>query len=203
MKLYDLFEGRDASLYHTMNYDKAMDVFENDMMPARWEHKIPGGDIVKGNSFTRNKNLRHADTVWLIINQNAITNNKIIPLDGEYVWAHSFDRKLPYNRQDRLRHQDPWGDREVWNSITKKNEIQRGQPLSEEFVVGDIKNLHRIITKIVLFDSGQTYLGPNKSFNLFELTEAYAKKHQIQFEVSQKYQSMIDQYLEWQEYDDD
>ena len=166
MLLYDLFEGRNAPLYHTMEYNKAMDVFQNDMMPARWEHKIPGGDIVKGNSFTRNKNLRWGNAIFLICDQQAIAySNKIIPLDGEYAWAHSLDRPLPYNRQDRLRHQSPWGDREVWNSTTKQKEISRTQPLSEEFVVGDIKNLHRIIRKIYLLDSEG--FGPSKANNLY------------------------------------
>lgn len=195
MFLSDLFEGRQAPLYHTMDYDKAMDVFEHDIMPARWEHKIPGGNIVKGNSFTRNKNLRHGNTVFLIINQQAITNNKIIPLDGEYVWSKSLSGgPLPYNRQDRLRHNAAWAD---------KSDQDRHETLSEEFVVGDIKNLHRIITKIYLFDSGRIVLGPTKAYNLHGMTKAYSKKFNLPFDMSEKFKRMVDQFLEWQEYDDD
>ena len=177
-----------------MSYEKAMNVFDNDLMPARWEHKIPSGDIVKGNSFTRNKNLRHADSVFLIINQNAITNNKIVPLDGEYVWANSLNPPLSYNRQDRLRHGASWAD---------KTDRDRSETLSEEFVIGDIRNLHRIVMKIYLFDSGRINLGPTKAHNLFHVTKEYAKKFNVPFDVSQKFQRMVDQYIESLQYDEE
>lgn len=202
MFLSDIFEGRDAPLYHTMDYDKAMDVFEYDIMPAKWEHKIPGGDILKGNSFTRNKNLRWAKNVFLVCNQRAIAHsNKIVPLDGEYVWANSLDRPLPYNRQDRLRHQSPWGDREIWNPATKQIEKQRDQPLSEEFVIGDINKVHRIIQKIYLLDSDG--LWSTKANNLYEHVKIYSEKFNIEFEASQKFLRMVKDYQESLEYDDD
>lgn len=207
MRYIDLFEGRDAPLYHTMDYDKAMDVFENDFMPARWTHKIPGIGAVVGNSFSRNKNLRFRNHVLLTVNQRAITKNKIIPLDGNAIFSYttsgrSFDR----NDFDRNRHDPRKGYKGIGWGDTKSSDgkIIRGQTLSEEFVVGDIKQLHTIITKIYLFMSPNYMLYERQCFKLFEITKAYSEKYNITLSLSNDFQSIVDEYKEkLEKYDDE
>ncbi len=128
-------EGRDAPLYHHMRYEKAIAVFASDTMPGRWMHNVPGMKAFFGNSFTRNPRLAYPADVILTIDQRRLSQaHRIIPLDGEYV--HSYTQK-GYREFGSIkdRHDNRWG---------------RGQThlMSEEFVVGDIENLHRYVTDI-------------------------------------------------------
>ena len=209
MRYSEIFEGRDAPLYHTMDYDKAIDVFENDFMPALWTHNIPGIGKVDGNSFSRNKNLRFRNHVLLTINQRAITKNKIIPLDGHAIFAYTdypHFRSIDDNR-DRNQHDSRkgyngigWGD-----SRSHDGKITRGQPLSEEFVVGDIKNLHTIITEIYLFENVHYYkiIGNKRISELFETAKIFSEKYNIPLKIQPTVQEKLNDYLDKEQYDDD
>lgn len=154
-----LSEGRDAPLYHTMDYKKAEAVFLDDTMEARWGHRIPGYGKVMGNSFTRNKLLRWRDHIMLDIDQSKLAQtHKIIPLDGHMIYTAG--------------HLSPSEFGKVRAPIDRLG----SQPLSEEFVVGDIKNLHRYITSITLLEY-RSYAG-DVSY-VYQFTSAYAKKWNI------------------------
>ena len=121
MKLSEIFliEARQAYLYHWMSVGKTQNVFANDLMPARWQHNIPGiSKPVVGNSFSRNSSLRYnKNPIKITVDQIKLTHtNKIIPADG-YV-------------------------------IYRKGDDHAHRELCEEFVVGPIKNIHNCIVQI-------------------------------------------------------
>lgn len=89
-------ESRSAPLYHYMDGEKAVNVFNADEMPARWQHDIPGMGKVRGNSFTRNTRYNHGRPVRIVANQERLAErNRIIPL------ASSLEHRLhsPSNRR--------------------------------------------------------------------------------------------------------
>ena len=151
-----------APLYHGMQVDKTLSVLNTDYMPANWQHNIPGVGRVNGNSFSRNKlygiNTDIADYfIQLTIDRVKLAHDhKIIPLNAELVWRLaqinnrnrknslpiiSDPRKMPDTVQRSYDIKTPSHDR------NKRNPMAR---MDEEFVVGNIKNLHRYITSIRL-----------------------------------------------------
>jgi hypothetical protein len=133
-----LNEGRDAPLYHAVDFVKARNIFHNDMMPATWAHYVPQLGKLKGNSFTRNKRFVFHNVVIKFDQAKLASTHKIVPLDANRVYYQGYnDAKAAaghyvtppeYRRYDR-QHND------------------RDQ-MMEEFVIGDIKNLHRYIVSI-------------------------------------------------------
>jgi len=159
-----LFESKSADLYHFMGYEKTESVFVNDYMPAKWKHKVRDekGNVIilTGNSFTRNKHASFTN-VRLTIDQELLSSNyKIIPIDGQRAFGGP-------------------------NVPSQRNQKQYAVSLDEEFVIGDIKNLHRYI-KLIEFRSKKEH-GPYDRFSnqfpveLYEICEKYAKKFNISF----------------------
>lgn len=143
-------------LYHSMTIEKAKIVFETDVMVAHHEHDIPVLGLTKGNSFTRNPKLKWHRDITLIVDKRKLRNhNKIIPLDGEYIWWKT--QGGMYSRRDRYD-----------GGIGNFNE----QLISEEFVLGNIKNVHRIITSIKLEEINR----PNDYVNIYYIIRDYIKK---------------------------
>jgi len=167
-----LNEGRDAPLYHGMTPAKARSVFTRDTLPASWTHNIPGLGKVQGNSFSRNKLLKYGYVV-ITVNQTKLAQTyKIIPLDGEYVHSARHDgvpSTLPYAR-----------DRNAINMFGDKK--LPAQLLSEEFVVGDISNLHKYILSISVGESdfGREILKKNQILELRKFSQRYADKWNIE-----------------------
>jgi hypothetical protein len=160
-----LFEGRDAPLYHTMKYTKAMDVFEKDLMEARWYHQIHSKGNTYGNSFTRNKKLLWPGNIVLTINQRKLAqHNKIIPLDGDYAHYLTHFNGRGYNKNFSDRH-------------------TRHITLSEEFVIGPIQKLHRCISSIHLHDDNNI-LSPSNLLELYKMTRSYSKTWKIPLTVA-------------------
>lgn len=139
MKYSDLLESRSSPLYHLMTIEKALSCFENNEMPAKWKHDIPTKNFqrrekitVYGNSFSRNKNIYFGPDhiIKITVDQFKLNaNNKIIPLDGEYVHRFTHDGVLYYDKERNF---------------------------AEEFVVGDIKNF---ISKITHVHVGKYLIG--------------------------------------------
>ncbi len=122
-------ESRLAPLYHFMNFQKMQNVFENDLMPARWIHDIPGIGKVRGNSFTRNPRLEMFRVTKITVDQLKLSQtHKIIPLDGQATFSRSSSWTI--HRTDR-------------NTVRPDRLL-----LMEEFVFGDIKNLHIFISNM-------------------------------------------------------
>lgn len=159
-------------LYHGMSYSKALDVFYSDTMPAKFAHKFPifskskeltanQTQTVMGNSFTRNKNLAW-DYVQLTVDRNILAqHNKIVPLDGQLVndfknsfaFHKSVDNRFKSNIVSARKYDPATG--QMIPTDYRKWDYDRGMPgdaLSEEFVIGDIKNIHRCIVKIELIN---------------------------------------------------
>ncbi len=165
-------EARSAPLFHYMSYDKSDDVFATDEMLAKWQHDIPGMGVVGGNSFSRNPRFDWGMNVCLTVDQAKLAaTNKIIPLDGHYV----FYQKEYKNAQIRDRH------------IRGGRDGDRSDVLAEEFVIGDIKNLHRVITKIELCLGRRDGMTSHETVALFKLCRRYAKKWGIPLTVSREY----------------
>lgn len=179
-----IFEAREAPLYHFMVSGKTFDVFNNNIMPALWEHDIPGYGTVMGNSFSRNKRFKLKRPIRLIMNQERLAhNNKIIPLDAELVHSHTMGS-------------DPLIDRHYNKKTNKEAHL-----FMEEFVIGDIKPLHRYITKIEMIFTPMTGYDTIK---LYELCERYSELYDVPFEAEDKVLSFIQKTRkEWASEDED
>lgn len=129
----ELFEGREGFLYHWMDAVKALHVFTSDTMTANWKHTLPTEPdrTLTGNSFTRDAKLQWGSYgIKLTVDQQRLSQtHKIVPLDGHYV--HNYTR----GRFD-------------WETVKSRTKRHANANPSEEFVIGDIKLLHRYITNI-------------------------------------------------------
>lgn len=169
MLLSDLFESRSAPLYHWIIDHKLEWMLEHDEMLGKWDHYIPvEGKNFQGNSFSRNSklDLDHC-RVRLTVDQEKLASKfKIIPTDGSYIFhgrgVHTMTN--PTDRKARLGNLDHLRDRTF---LSDKGNF------SEEFVVGDIKEIHRYITEIRYYRARNSNPGPlpdlleyGKKFNL-------------------------------------
>jgi hypothetical protein len=179
MYLNDLFEGRQAPLYHFMNSEKAVDVFSMNKIIDSWGH-VFNGKTIYGSSFTRNSKLNWGySCIRLAVDQQRLAStNKIIPVDGERVHRNSpykGDYKGPV--RDRLGNY-PSGERSTKNQL-----------LSEEFVVGPINNLNRYLTEIYFYldDMDDDY-----SVQIAQAVSQYAKKFSIPVVIDPKMKAAIE-----------
>jgi hypothetical protein len=188
MQIRDLFEGRDAPLYHYMDYEKSMDVIERDEMHAYWKHTIPGIGDVKGNSFSRNARFGYPGRpVKIMVDQAKLAEtNRIIPLDGELIF-----RGWGGIGQPRAGHAD-----------RRMNSRPGHAQLAEEFVIGDIKRLHRCITGIELQNPNVYHMSGQEILNLDQMVRVYAGKWGIPLTVHPNYEAKIEEIRErWKEYE--
>lgn len=160
--LADLTEAREAPLYHWMESRKAMNVFQHDAIPVKWQHDIPGMGQVQGISMSRNKRFtfgRRA-AVRLTIDQDALASrHKIIPLDGEAAWRRR--EELPPTTFDRGNPNEDW-------------------KFAEEFVVTNIRQLHRYVSEILLIKVSDTVL----PIELYDVCVAYSEQWHIPFKTN-------------------
>ncbi len=147
MRLRDLLESRSAPLYHWMTRDKAEYCFKHDEMPGRWEHYLPvEGDDYSGNSLSRNKRLHLYGDYRVTLDQAKLAARyKIIPVDGEYVF-HGNPKRFPWRDATGVKRFSPPGD----HIRSRKNYYDAD--LAEEFVIGDIKQLHKYLIEVVCHD---------------------------------------------------
>ena len=194
-----LSEARQAPLYHVMGEDKAAYVFANDTMPARWTHNIPGRGKVMGNSFTRNKNYKQTDYAGaegfvcrIVVDQQRLAQtHKIIPVHGELVydygkeieWRKDYGIDVPVDINKLA--QDPRNlDRGGNKDITDM--------MDEEFVVGDIKQLHKYVTRIDIWSSVATTT--DSGLFLVQLIN-FSKKYNIPVHISTEAKKSVDKLL--------
>lgn len=173
MKIFEIItEAREAPLYHGMDSKKALAVFSNDILPAQWTHNIPAMGKVTGNSFSRNKLLKYAYVVITVDQHRLSQTNKIIPLDGEYV-HRAIDGTPSPSKSARDRNAI-----DVYGQKKKPKHL-----LSEEFVVGDIKPLHKYIIGIKISepDFGSELLNKSKLLQVTKFCREYAEKWNIPF----------------------
>lgn len=174
-----LTEGRDAPLYHNLSSAKAASVFSNDSMPGLWQHDFPGMGRVSGNSFTRNRLYRDGYPVQLVVDQAKLAQtHKIIPVNAELIHRMNManSARRTYDKDPNLLTPQDM-DSSAWDR-SKRAQDQ----MSEEFVVGDIDNLHRYITKIVLHKGisagGMHFLNEySKKFKIPLIMNDWMKKH--------------------------
>lgn len=143
-------EERGGYLYHGMNERKALAVLSNDSMPANWQSNIPGVGRVNGNSFSRNKLygtrwLEGGYIVRLVMDQAKLAQtHKMIPVNAERL------HQLAITNNTRRELGNPEmgiTDTQRTTNDRRKSDAAR---MDEEFVVGDINNLHRYIVSIEL-----------------------------------------------------
>jgi len=144
--------GRYAPLFHVMDVHKAVAVFTGDAMPARFTHHDPvGGRLISGNSFSRNRGMgvRPTDCIQITVDQEALRRrHRIIPFDADA----AFERYRRFVGEDGNMDWEEFED--YWNAYDlDPREYDRlksrwGQQWSEEFVLGDIRELHRYVTRI-------------------------------------------------------
>jgi hypothetical protein len=138
-----LTEKRAAPLYHWLDNEKAHYMLTHDAMLGKWDHYMPiEGQSFQGNSFTRNSklNLEHCK-MRITVDQGKLASRfKIMPTDGNYVFHSSRARKdskdgnVDMSRYNYLRDRT-YSSSEAYN-------------FAEEFVVGDITNIHLYITEM-------------------------------------------------------
>lgn len=134
-----IFEAREAPLYHWVGNDKLLPILDQDKMEAYWEHQIPGQaqQYSYGNSMSRNPRFTYPEVgrkTRLIFDQGKLAQtNKIIPLDAERTFHTAQGAGAADFTIDRDKPQAGETDRNV---------------MAEEFVLGDIKPLHKYLLKI-------------------------------------------------------
>jgi len=145
-----LDEERGGYLYHGMNEAKALAVFSNDSIPANWQSNLPGIGRVDGNSFSRNKLygiewLHGGYLVRLVLDQARLAQtHKMLPVNAERVHRLSTTN---YTRRELGNPEYDITDMPRTANDRHKSDSAR---MDEEFVVGDINNLHRYVVSIDL-----------------------------------------------------
>ena len=173
-----LTEGRDAPLYHNLSSDKAEAVFSNDSIPGLWEHDLPGMGRVRGNSFTRNRLYRDGYPVQLVVDQAKLAQtHKIIPVNAELI-----HRMNMANHLRRSSGKEPLTIMTMPADALDRHKHVQNQ-MSEEFVVGDINNLHQYVTKIILYKG----IGAGGMHFLNE----YAKKFKIPLIMNERMKKIM------------
>lgn len=171
-------EERGGYLYHGMPKAKAITVFANDSMPANWQSNIPGVGRINGNSFSRNKLYGTEYSyggylVQLTVDQTKLAQtHKMIPVNAERVY------RLAATNNNRRELGKP--EQDIANMPSSTNDRFKRDPrgrMDEEFVVGDINNLHKYVVAISLIDSNDARrIDPASAFMLTN----YCKKYNIQ-----------------------
>lgn len=178
-------ESHSSPLYHMMNIYKAQNVFQLDMMKAKWEHEIPGIGKVLGNSFTRNNRLKWVGRcIRITIDQEKLRHqNKIIPLDGQYCFINHSDSSIPVDIFIGNNPIKVSSKRDIRDRTISAHHIDYLDELNEEFVIGDIKNIHKIITNIYLFKGRDVYLNDHERHQAIEACENYSQKWNITIKI--------------------
>lgn len=164
MRYTEIMEARSAPLFHMMDGKKAINVFETDAIEGRWTHNIPGMGERTGTSLTRNNNNRMLlnRVVRLTLDQEKLSARyKIVPLDGEVVFAQTQNLRV---------HQD------------RKLNLPNAQ-LREEFLIGDIAPLHRYLMRIDIREGDFSRLKADDALRIAELIPAYAEQHNIELVI--------------------
>ena len=161
--LIDIVESsRSAPLYHQMEYPKTINV----CMPARWVHNLPDLGEVYGNSFSRNKHRHLRGVTNITVDQAKLAERfKIIPLDGEAIY-----RRIP-----RI----PIG-------VPKDRPRSQYDALQEEFIVGDIRNLHKYMISVEL--TAKYPHSDNTFMDLYQSTKEYCDKWSIPLTLDEEFE---------------
>lgn len=143
---------RPALLYHHMDVRKALTVLAGDAMPGRFRHHDPvSGAYLQGNSFSRNPTMgvRPTDCVRITVDRDALARrHRIVPFDSDA----AFERYRRFLKDDGQVDWDEYGD--YWNAYdldpaeADRRKNGAGLQWAEEFVVGDIRELHRYVTSV-------------------------------------------------------
>ena len=143
-----------------MTGDKARHVFEHNIMEARWKSVVGGRELL-GNSFSRNHNLWFGSgPVRITVDTFKLRrHNRVIPLDGELVHALTSNFSKPDNFRDRTGN---------WSAGNRYHNEQ----LREEFVVGNIEPLSRVIERIEIRQG-------IRIMPVVEATLDYCERHRI------------------------
>jgi len=146
-----LNEGRDAPLYHWMDDEKVYKVLKNDALKPLFKHKLIK-QMGMGISMTRNKNYKHdwaGNTICrLTFNQARLAHDhRIIPVDAHHIrlTPKQFARDYDPSMTDR-------------NSPYTKNDNSQ---MAEEYVLGEVKPLHKYVTEIYFYYGGNERLEVN------------------------------------------
>lgn len=144
-----LVESKDYYLYHWVSIKKMYEIINNDVLYANFVHIINGMKI-KGNSFSRNKNLKiNSYYIRMTVNQLKISYNyKILPLDGEII-HRKIDYKNDILKYNKFKDRNPKKTNVFGDSPISKNFDE--YRFDEEFILGDIKNISKYIKKIEIY----------------------------------------------------
>lgn len=178
-------EGREANLYHGMTEKKSLAVLHNDSMPALWQHNVPGMGRVAGNSLSRNKfyGIETVDgdySIRLVLDQARLAQtHKMFPVDGELLYnisqTNQARRELNTQRPPELQKPEIVDPRDANPENSDRYKTRVGYQMSEEFVVGNINQLHRYIKEIQVLDK----LYWSCDTDLGYLIDKYSKKFRI------------------------
>lgn len=165
--IINLVEGRDAPLYHMAHLEKAMCVFEEDLLDASWNHDLSHlglGDQVAGTSLTRNPRYWYPSTRWarFTFDQTRLSQrHRIVPLDGDRAFGGP-------EYTARTSNSAPYGD-----------------TLDEEFVIGLVRNAHRYIVHVLAnLPSGDSDFDPEEAVNMREAAIAWSRKFGVPLEIT-------------------
>jgi hypothetical protein len=98
-------------------------------------------------------------------------------VDGHYVYGHT---------------QDTW-DRKEWVNVKSRTRPGANANPSEEYVVGDIKVLHRYIVQIELLH----FYRDEGDAALYDLVQAYGQKWQVPVKIDPSVTAGFEDYKVW------
>jgi hypothetical protein len=180
MKLIDLFEKVEQNeLYHVMDSVKAHDAIKHNKLRAWWRSKIDG-DIKTGTSFSRNSRFWFYDRKWvkLTVDRNKLkARNKIIPVDAEFVVrdTHGMSSRA-HDRHMNANH----------------------QVMAEEFVIGDIAPLNRVVKSVELRFPQSTHV--HEMHEVLDAVEEWCESYNIPLVLDPKIKQHIEKMKrEWEE----
>lgn len=148
-------------------------MLDHDAMPAKWDHFMPvEGKSYQGNSFTRNPRLNLEQCKFRITVDQAklAARFKIMPTDGNYVF---------HSTRARNQSKDGTVDMSRFNYLRDRSHASsEAYNFAEEFVVGDIVNIHQYITEIFIDNLRYTFDE--------EPIEEYCKKYGIKLVMKER-----------------
>lgn len=185
LRLREIQSGGFAPLYHVMDIRKAMAVFRDDALMARWQHwDAVGRQRLRGNSFSRNPRMsvRVTDCVRITVDQDRVRRrHRIVPMDADY--AFEILRKFHDPETDTVNWEeleDYWDSMDYPENLRDRIKHADEQQWQEEFVTGDIRPLHRYLTRIEV-----NYQPHPLWSDMAEVIEDYAGRFSIDAEIDE------------------
>jgi hypothetical protein len=134
------------------------------------------------------------------MNQHALAaRHKIIPLDGEITFRHPKNDEVGYVSAD------PWPPKKLHgfkDRVINSRKPGEDRALQEEFVVGDIAPLARMIVEIEILKPNFYHMSGQQASDLLDLVRNYGTEHNVATKIHPDFIEQVNDIREmWREED--